>query len=37
LLAFDYGKYVNQAYIQWAQEALTTLRELETNLQARKK
>ena len=37
LLAFDYGKYVNQAYIQWAEKALATLREIETNLQPRNK
>ena len=29
-LAFDYGKHVNRAYIQWAEEALTSLRKMET-------
>jgi DNA-binding PadR family transcriptional regulator len=28
-LAFDYGKHVNQAYIQWADEAIALLRKME--------
>lgn len=28
-LAFDYGKHVNRAYIQWAQKALASLRKME--------
>ena len=27
-LAFDYGKHVNRAYIQWAEEALTSLHKM---------
>ena len=36
-LAFKYGEYINRAYVQWAEEALTALRKMETNPQVRKK
>jgi DNA-binding PadR family transcriptional regulator len=29
-LAFNYGEHVNRAYINWAEEALATLRKMET-------
>jgi DNA-binding PadR family transcriptional regulator len=36
LLAFDYGKHVNRAYIQWADEALATLHKMESKTSPRK-
>jgi DNA-binding PadR family transcriptional regulator len=31
LMALDYGKHVNEAYIQWAEKTLMALRQMETN------
>ena len=30
LIAIEYGNYVNQAYLQWAQKALAALKKMET-------
>ncbi|CAB1060489.1 Transcriptional regulator, PadR family [Olavius sp. associated proteobacterium Delta 1] len=36
LLAFDYGKHVNEAYIQWAEKALAALHNMENKTSSRK-
>ena len=36
-LAFAYGEHVNRAYINWAEEALATLRKMESKTSSREK
>jgi hypothetical protein len=36
LLAFDYGRHINRAYIQWADEALAALHKMESKASPRK-
>ncbi|UCD78155.1 MAG: PadR family transcriptional regulator [Desulfobacterales bacterium] len=36
LMALDYGKHVNEAYIQWAEKILTVLHDMENDNSSRK-